>query len=246
MAIHNAWAMLRNAILDPAGVLNVDDANPPDASPWVRAVHEGWEEQLRGNPSRSGFVLPNELPQQTNGAPIGSALWPPLPAGSDSGAGRMPLSPLFLPYADRPTMPPHLPHAWGRNGADAGMSQLATWPESPAFNESISPLGPTPVHYDGTVRPRPRPAFPDIFDPWREHFIRGIRGIQGLFNSRSRPNAGDPSAPGCKEEWDEARKLCAGWLASPKPPRGLTGGYKNIEDCARGLVSERCGGNPYR
>ena len=33
-------------------------------------------------------------------------------------------------------------------------------------------------------------------------------------------------------------------LSRRNPPRGLTGGYKNIEDCARGFVTEECGGNP--
>jgi RHS repeat-associated protein len=48
----------------------------------------------------------------------------------------------------------------------------------------------------------------------------------------------------CDKEWAEAREACRQLLSQPNPPRRLTGGYTNIEDCARGLVSERCGGNP--
>lgn len=48
----------------------------------------------------------------------------------------------------------------------------------------------------------------------------------------------------CDEEWREAYRICADLLSRPNPPRGLTGGYKNIHDCARGFVSEECGGNP--
>jgi len=48
----------------------------------------------------------------------------------------------------------------------------------------------------------------------------------------------------CDKEWDDAFKDCEKYLAQPNPPRGLTGGYKNLMDCARGHVSEECGGNP--
>jgi hypothetical protein len=37
--------------------------------------------------------------------------------------------------------------------------------------------------------------------------------------------------------------MCREGLAKPNPSRSITGGYDNLEDCARGLVSERCGGN---
>jgi RHS repeat-associated protein len=47
----------------------------------------------------------------------------------------------------------------------------------------------------------------------------------------------------CDKEWNEARKMCNDLLASPNPPRGITGGYKDVKNCARGLVSQRCGGN---
>jgi len=48
----------------------------------------------------------------------------------------------------------------------------------------------------------------------------------------------------CIEEWRKAREDCYAMLASRNPPRGVTGGYLDVEDCAKGLVSRDCGGNP--
>jgi RHS repeat-associated protein len=48
----------------------------------------------------------------------------------------------------------------------------------------------------------------------------------------------------CDKEWADARDMCRDELSKPNPNRGITGGYTDIENCARGLVSERCGGNP--
>jgi hypothetical protein len=48
----------------------------------------------------------------------------------------------------------------------------------------------------------------------------------------------------CDKEWDDAFNMCKEELSKPNPSLGITGGYNNIMDCARGLVSEECGGNP--
>ncbi len=48
----------------------------------------------------------------------------------------------------------------------------------------------------------------------------------------------------CREEWDEAYRICCEELAKPNPSRGITGGHSSLEACARGHVSEDCGGNP--
>jgi RHS repeat-associated protein len=48
----------------------------------------------------------------------------------------------------------------------------------------------------------------------------------------------------CEKEWEDAYRMCREELSKPNPSRGITGGYNNIMDCARGLVSEECGGNP--
>ena len=39
--------------------------------------------------------------------------------------------------------------------------------------------------------------------------------------------------------------VAAGGLANPYPSRSLTGGYRDVENCARGHVSQRCGGNRF-
>ena len=85
---------------------------------------------------------------------------------------------------------------------------------------------------------------------WWDHTRRGHQGLADFIYRLWRRGigsggaSGDPEAPGCKEEWDYARRKCADLVSSRNPPRGVTGGYRNVEDCARGLVSERCGGNP--
>lgn len=49
---------------------------------------------------------------------------------------------------------------------------------------------------------------------------------------------------GCEEEWAKARAICIDLLSAPNAPRGLTGGHKTVDGCAKGFVSQRCGGNP--
>jgi hypothetical protein len=72
-------------------------------------------------------------------------------------------------------------------------------------------------------------------------------GVQFLPNIIAGPDAGgwEKDGEGCKEEWDAARRECARELAKPNPSRSATGGRTTVEGCARGKVSEVCGGNPY-
>lgn len=51
------------------------------------------------------------------------------------------------------------------------------------------------------------------------------------------------SAESCDEEWDRAIETCEKEIDSCDGNKGITGGYSNPLDCARGLVSQRCGGN---
>lgn len=55
--------------------------------------------------------------------------------------------------------------------------------------------------------------------------------------------AGGKMTKDCQKQWKEAREYCDELLATRNPSRDLTGGYTNREDCARGHVDERCGGN---
>ena len=45
----------------------------------------------------------------------------------------------------------------------------------------------------------------------------------------------------CDEEWDKAYEICGEEIGGPN--RGVTGGHTDIHSCAKGLVSQRCGGN---
>ncbi|MDC0744981.1 hypothetical protein [Polyangium mundeleinium] len=61
----------------------------------------------------------------------------------------------------------------------------------------------------------------------------------------SLPKERKPTKRECDKEWEEARKNCREQLKLPgrKWGRGMTGGYTDVEECARGLVSEPCKGN---
>ncbi len=47
----------------------------------------------------------------------------------------------------------------------------------------------------------------------------------------------------CEREWQEAFEICRKELNKANPSRGITGGHKTLQGCAKGLVSDRCGGN---
>jgi hypothetical protein len=99
----------------------------------------------------------------------------------------------------------------------------------------------------------PRPGFtpvpPGIFDEWRRHAERGLTGLFDWY-SRATNNTGGGSGennePDCRVEWEKARDRCESEIPIRyRYNKGVTGGYQDIENCARGLVSERCGGNRY-
>jgi hypothetical protein len=50
----------------------------------------------------------------------------------------------------------------------------------------------------------------------------------------------------CDQEWADAREWCRNELAKPPYQRNKsgTGGYDTVDNCARGKVSQECGGNP--
>ena len=47
----------------------------------------------------------------------------------------------------------------------------------------------------------------------------------------------------CQQEWRKAKDKCAELLEWNDPPHGVTGGYVDTRECARGLVHVDCGGN---
>jgi RHS repeat-associated protein len=56
------------------------------------------------------------------------------------------------------------------------------------------------------------------------------------------PPSSPQNDPDCHNEWDRAYDICSRSIGDPTRKR-VTGGYRNLNDCARGLVSFRCGGN---
>jgi hypothetical protein len=128
---------------------------------------------------------------------------------------------------------------WMMQSTPPAFSPFADF-SSTYLTQSTPTTSAVPVSYQSTERPWWE-APPSPFEPWADQFIKGIQGLIEFFN-RSRRPSGNPNAPGCKEEWAKARADCAEWISQRDPPRGVTGGYQTIEDRARGVVSERCGG----
>jgi len=58
-------------------------------------------------------------------------------------------------------------------------------------------------------------------------------------------NPPDEAEDDCPDLWHDARVRCAEHITTPgRNSRNLRGGHDNLDDCARGLVPVRCGGNP--
>jgi RHS repeat-associated protein len=84
------------------------------------------------------------------------------------------------------------------------------------------------------------------------------RGRESSSRSRSRDRTRDcpPDKEECERQWREARLQCrariyeqmeqAAGRRKKRSVKGVTGGYTDVEECARGLVSEECGGNKKR
>jgi RHS repeat-associated protein len=61
----------------------------------------------------------------------------------------------------------------------------------------------------------------------------------GGFGAVPASSTGDP----CKQEWEDAYRMCLAELGSSYPNVGITGGHSDVHRCAKGLVSRACGGN---
>jgi hypothetical protein len=119
------------------------------------------------------------------------------------------------------------------------------WPLPQAPSKTMSPPTVLAANDQAPTRPWGVPVSPmDVFNPWLRGAIDSLDKTIGHFRSRS-GYAEDADSPECRQEWQDARELCAKEFSKPNPSRGITGGHDSIEDCARGHVSERCGGNAY-
>jgi hypothetical protein len=84
------------------------------------------------------------------------------------------------------------------------------------------------------------------------------RGRESSSSSRSRDTTRNcpPDKEECERQWREARTTCraliyeqmqqAAGRRKKRSVKGVTGGYTDVEECARGLVSQECGGNKIR
>ncbi len=155
------------------------------------------------------------------------------PAATWAGGGATPA------MQPAPTYPPApLAYAMGpRPTVPFGMAGGA-WGDSPP--SMIRPAGGMAPPMPGPFPlPLPLPPVAIPGTPENDEFVRGIISLyQGIFGG-----GGKKDDDGCAEEWRKAFEKCDE-LLEKGGRRGLTGGYANRYDCARGLVSERCGGNP--
>lgn len=122
----------------------------------------------------------------------------------------------------------------GESGADAGRPA----PVIAGFSR-IGRAVPMPPMGPGTLPKIPMPEW------WS-----AIRKLLQLYPKMSSGLGGGGGDEGCKEERREAREICTDAFADGWKSNYGVGPYKTppgkrwtIEDCMRGLISERCGGN---
>jgi len=82
---------------------------------------------------------------------------------------------------------------------------------------------------------------PPVFIPGTPENKAFVKSVQQILQNIEFRDSADESD--CDQEWEDAYQKCGEELSKPNPCKGITGGYSNIHDCARGHVSERCGGN---
>ncbi|MDR3469836.1 MAG: hypothetical protein P4M07_28235 [Xanthobacteraceae bacterium] len=85
------------------------------------------------------------------------------------------------------------------------------------------------------------PVLPDVFSEWRKHATAGMMGLLHALRPPSNMSGMGEDTPECRAEWAKAYKWCEDELSKDHPERSTA--YRNVEDCARGEVSSRCGGN---
>jgi len=149
---------------------------------------------------------------------------------------------------------------WGRGGLlDPALWARGTQPAAqvapigtmggPSYRPT-APMLPTTYRQAAAAVPIPAPLpvpmpLPPVFIPGtpenKEFTDSTIRFYNWL--KKNLPGSRGRDAD-CDEEWREAYRICEELLARGGGSPKMTGGYTNRYDCARGFVSERCGGNP--
>ncbi|MEO6146341.1 MAG: RHS repeat-associated core domain-containing protein, partial [Sulfuriferula sp.] len=118
--------------------------------------------------------------------------------------------------------------------------------------EGLDPFGSGSSTGSGGFTPAPTPF--DVFTPGTSANNTFVQSVYQM--GRAVKNICTSEKSDCDREWREARETCKSLIyeqlqqqAGRRKKRsviGVTGGFTDIEQCARGLVSELCGGNLVR
>lgn len=130
---------------------------------------------------------------------------------------------------------------YGKSAGDGESDDGSDQPQPPSPRAGYSPR-PQMVHDIGSGErtwrlggDSPVPMF------WRKEYLLGLLGVLNAMHAPHLPDV--PDEEDCAEQWDHARKVCEEELARKYPRRGRTGRFPGIEECARGWVSQLCGGD---
>lgn len=203
-----------SSVLPSANLSPVSEYESPVART-LRQLSPNWP----GADGSLGPTPPHEPPLPAlHGAYIGNAFWPTPSSSADIGGGQTPSWQLSAP-ADQPAlsaptaglprsasdfMPSRVPMP-----ASVGGFPAADWPGASAFDSSTSSASPMPVGYADRMRPPLWGAVPDVFGPWREHFIKGFEGAINYLRNRSRASGGGGEKKNqCDERYQEELKEC--------------------------------------
>ena len=166
------------------------------------------------------------------------------------GLSNLPLEPPDDPSALLTEQPDDLDTLFSPNGfTSIGMQRAARAQVVPAQLRLPVRRMPPPGSYPGQgggLAPGGGPVteipMPEWWKTWGPALGAIAQSLPSLMTGSG--SGAERDTPECKEEWADARDFCAKELAKPFPDTYRTGGYTNVEDCAKGRVTERCGGSP--
>jgi hypothetical protein len=226
----------------PSGGVLRGWSSPPAATPW-------WARPLAG---------PSGMPVGLRGPTLGGRIrgypFPPMPLNPDDTV-QMP-----DPHVER-LIPQWMRDFWN---AQSVVRQVAIDRLDSRNQASESPApSPKPEDASGGLGwyvgpPQLEDELKRVTPPGDVRIVRRVDDDAAKESEVESPplaptDAGDTANDaGCDEEWAEARRACEKDFQGPpgqspsSKPRGTRGRNYTIEDCMRGLVSERCGGNPVR
>jgi len=218
MAGRNSWVVPGNGILSglTLGTGFPDHDDPNAETPWAQAVHETWEKRSPDNSNSTEYATPYQ--PAFGGSSVGSMRWPPLASEESFGSGQMFWPPL-LPSVDltnaSPPMQsaPALPFGFvplQPSGARSSPSipQADGWSNPSVRGQSTLPAF-VPAGYQDTTRTRPWWDPPGVFDPWADHFLKGMQGLIQFLHSRAGtggPRGGEEED--CYDRWEKEDGRC--------------------------------------